>query len=199
MVTICQKLTFGFWLKSPGFKELLFSLSQYIKEYPSGLREIITENTNLVTLLIENSEIDVRTNIANFLANSFSYYIEDKQLTLLEDDLNEDNQLILRFLNNLFSLIPTTVSRCWTKFNQYFEFWYEFSRKSQVTAGYMIRKEFLKHFIDYFLDKKSPLKIYINRPTIGSQYANPNFTMLLKTIESLLEFDLHNKIDLSNE
>jgi hypothetical protein len=78
MVTICQKLTFGFWLKSPGFKELLFSLSQYIKEYPSGLREIITENTNLVTLLIENSEIDVRTNIANFLANSFSYYIEDK-------------------------------------------------------------------------------------------------------------------------
>jgi hypothetical protein len=63
----------------------------------------------------------------------------------------------------------------------------------------MIRKEFLKHFIDYFLDKKSPLKIYINRPTIGSQYANPNFTMLLKTIESLLEFDLHNKIDLSNE
>jgi hypothetical protein len=55
MVKLCQKLTFGFWLKSSSFKELLFSLSQYIKEHPSGLREIITENTNLVTLLIENS------------------------------------------------------------------------------------------------------------------------------------------------
>jgi hypothetical protein len=50
----------------------------------------------------------------------------------------------------------------------------------------MVRKEFVKHFIDYFLDKKSPLKIYINRPQIGSTYANPNFTMLLKTVESLL-------------
>jgi hypothetical protein len=52
MIKLCQKLTFGFWLKSPSFKELLFSLTQYIKEYPSGLKEIITENTNLVALLI---------------------------------------------------------------------------------------------------------------------------------------------------
>ena len=86
MIKVGQKLTFGFWLKSPSFKELLFSLSQYIKEYPSGLGEIITQNTNLVTLLIENSEIDVRTNIANFLANSFGYYIIDKDLTLLPED-----------------------------------------------------------------------------------------------------------------
>jgi hypothetical protein len=28
----------------------------------------------------------VRANIANFLANSFSYYIADKQLTLLPED-----------------------------------------------------------------------------------------------------------------
>ena len=46
----------------------------------------------------------------------------------------------------------------------------------------MVEKGFLKHFIDYFLDKKSPLQIYKNRPAIGSSYANPNFTMLLKTI-----------------
>lgn len=54
----------------------------------------------------------------------------------------------------------------------------------------------MKHFIDYFLDKKSPLGIYKNRPTIGSSYASPNFTMLLRTIESLLEFYLTNKIPL---
>jgi hypothetical protein len=46
----------------------------------------------------------------------------------------------------------------------------------------MVRNEMLKYFIDYFLDKKSPLKIYVNKPQIGSSYANPNFTMLLKTI-----------------
>ena len=73
-----------------------------------------------MTLLIENSEVDVRTNLAIFLANSFHYFIDDRKLTLLSDDAGEDNQLVLGFLDNLFSLIPTTVSKCWTKFNQYF-------------------------------------------------------------------------------
>ena len=86
MIKLCQKLTFGFWLKSPAFKELLYSLTQYIKEYPSGLKEILTENTNLVTLLIENTEIDVRTNIAAFLAAAFGYYLEDQALSLLPED-----------------------------------------------------------------------------------------------------------------
>jgi len=124
MIKLCQKLTFGFWLKSQSFKELLNSLTLYIKSYPEGLKEILTENTNLVTLLIENSELEVRTNIANFLANCFCYFMEDKKLTLDHEDLDENNQIILKFLDNLFSLIPTTVSKCWTKFNQYFEFWY---------------------------------------------------------------------------
>lgn len=50
----------------------------------------------------------------------------------------------------------------------------------------MMEHEFVKHLVDYFLDKKSPLKIYINKPVIGSTYAQPNFTMLLKTIEVLI-------------
>ena len=86
MIKLCQKLTFGFWLKSPSFKELLNSLTLYIKSYPEGLKEIITENTNLVSLLIENSELEVRTNISNFLACCFSYFVEDKKLTLKHED-----------------------------------------------------------------------------------------------------------------
>lgn len=66
----------------------------------------------------------MRTNIAAFLASAFGYYLEDQDLTLLPEDDRPENQLILSFLDNLFSLIPTTVSKCWTKFNQYFEFWY---------------------------------------------------------------------------
>ena len=57
MIKLCQKLTFGFWLKSQSFKELLNSLSHFIKSYPEGLRQILTENTNLVTRLIQNSEL----------------------------------------------------------------------------------------------------------------------------------------------
>lgn len=93
---------------------------------------------------------------------------------------------IVNFLDNLFSLLPTKVSKAWTKFGQYFEFWYDFGGKGKTQMGYMIRKEILKHFLDYYLDKKSPLKIYENKPQIGSKYANPNFTMLLKTVTSLI-------------
>ena len=88
----------------------------------------------------------------------------------------------------MLSLLPTTVSKCWTKFAQYFEFWYEFAQTSETAVRYMFRKEFIKHFLDYFLDKKSPLQIYANKPhTIGSKYANPNFNMLLKTVTHLIE------------
>ena len=51
--------------------------------------------------------------------------------------------------------------------------------------------------MDYFLDNKSPLKIYATKRkhTIGSSYANPNFSMLLKSVFSLLQqkFNLLNK------
>ena len=46
----------------------------------------------------------------------------------------------------------------------------------------------IKHFLDYFLDKKSPLQIYANKPhQIGSKYASPNFSMLLKAVANLIE------------
>ena len=63
----------------------------------------------------------------------------------------------------------------------------------------MRRKEVLKRFIDYFLGNKSPLKIYRNRPEIGSYYANPNFGMLLKTVENMVEFYFSNQIKLDRE
>ena len=58
----------------------------------------------------------------------------------------------------------------------------------------------LKHFLDYFLDKKSPLKIYENKPQIGSKYANPNFSYLLKTVTYLISEILNNpKFKLSKD
>lgn len=54
---------------------------------------------------------------------------------------------------------------------------------------YMVNRDIIKHFMDYFLDTKSPLKIYATKREhpIGSSYANPNFSMLLKCVFSLLQ------------
>lgn len=53
----------------------------------------------------------------------------------------------------------------------------------------MVNRDIIKHFMDYFLDTKSPLKIYATKREhpIGSSYANPNFSMLLKCVFSLLQ------------
>ena len=84
---------------------------------------------------------------------------EDGKFLSSESEVGKN---IFIFLDKMFDLIPTTVTKCWTKFNNYFEFWYLISEK-KLFAQYLVRKEVLKHLVDYFLDKKSPLKIYTNK------------------------------------
>lgn len=42
--------------------------------------------------------------------------------------------------------------------------------------------------MDYYLDTKSPLKIYAKKKenSIGSSYASPNFSFLLKCVSHLI-------------
>lgn len=70
-------------------------------------------------------------------------------------------------------------------------------------AKYLVNTQVLKHFVDYFLDKKSPLKIYTNKKVqeIGSSYANPDFSMLLRCVSTLLNyyFDEQNGFKLTED
>jgi ubiquitin carboxyl-terminal hydrolase 34 len=111
--------------------------------------------------------------------------IEKYQLALTrEGDI--DTQIV-DFLDAMFSLIPTTVSKNWIKFTQYFEFWKQFATTGIPQFDYLIRKECISHFYDYFLEKKSPLGIYANKKhVIGSKYASPNFAPLLETANYLI-------------
>ena len=37
LIRMCQKLTFGFWLKSKSFKQLLQALEVYVKKHPASV------------------------------------------------------------------------------------------------------------------------------------------------------------------
>jgi hypothetical protein len=53
----------------------------------------------------------------------------------------------------------------------------------------MIRKEAISHFIDYFLEKKSPLGIYANKKfAIGGKHSTnpPNFGPLFEAVSILV-------------
>lgn len=72
--------------------------------------------------------------MANFLSKSIANAVEAKGISIKTNN----NDPIFLFLDKLFSLLPSTVSRCWTKFGQYFEFWYELSNKGDRLLEYMI-------------------------------------------------------------
>lgn len=54
--------------------------------------------------------------MANFLSKVIADTIEAKDISIKTH--NDDP--IFKFLDHLLSLLPSTVSRCWTKFGQYF-------------------------------------------------------------------------------
>lgn len=131
-------------------------LDGILKIYPAGFESVVTNNPAIISLLIESSDADIRTSMANFLAKVIADTIAAKNINIY--DHPEDP--IFKFLDKLLALLPSTVSKCWTKFGQYFEFWYELSNKGETLVEYMSNREIIKHFMDYFLDTKSPLKIY---------------------------------------
>ena len=119
LLFLLQELTFGFWLKSPSFKFLLFTLKKMIEYSPQSFVKVL-ENPTLVSLLIESSDSEIRMHMAGFLSKIIADIVESENLTLTEESTVEENVVILRFLDHLFELLPTTVSKCWTKFNEYF-------------------------------------------------------------------------------
>lgn len=87
-----------------------------IKIYPAGFESVVTNNPAIISLLIESSDADIRTSMANFLSKAIADTVEAKNITI---EANRDDP-IFKFLDSLFLLLPSTVSRCWTKFGQYF-------------------------------------------------------------------------------
>lgn len=78
-----KNLTFGFWAKSNQFKQLLETCLNFIQKDNQYADLFVFNNPHIVTYLIENSDIDVRTAVADFLANSFSILIKKHNLTLI--------------------------------------------------------------------------------------------------------------------
>jgi hypothetical protein len=72
-------------------------------------------------LFLESNDIDLRSSIGNLLLAIVNCNIKKYQLTLARQK-DVDTQIV-DFLDIMFSLLPTIVSKNWINFTQYFEFW----------------------------------------------------------------------------
>lgn len=184
LVELTQKLSFGVWIKQAKLKDLLATLQTVIAREPLAAISIL-KNESVRNLLLESNDADLRSSICNLLLTIVNSTIEKYKLPLSRS--NEIDIQVVDFLDGMFAMIPTTVSKNWIKFTQYFEFWKQFATAGPAQFDYLISKECISHFYDYFLEKKSPLGIYANKKhAIGSKYASPNFAPLLETANYLI-------------
>ncbi len=82
MLKLLKNLTFGFWMKSQHFKDLLKTCTYFIEKNIKYADTLIFNNPQIITYMIENSDNEVRTSLANFLANSISLIIQKDNLNL---------------------------------------------------------------------------------------------------------------------
>jgi len=91
-------------------------LDGILKVYPAGFESVITNNPAIVNLLIETSDTDIRSAMTNFLSRVVADTVQTNNINIH----NNPDHAIFKFLDKLFGLLPSTVSKCWIKFGQYF-------------------------------------------------------------------------------
>lgn len=80
------------------------------------------------------------------------------------------------------------VAKHWQKFSQWFEFWKQVAMLSSRCLDYLFRKNTISSFLDFQLEKKSPLKIRPDKKyTLGNRYTQPNFFALFDLVTFLVE------------
>jgi hypothetical protein len=158
----------------------MLSLQNAIAKNPLAALPLLLDE-GIQNQLLENSDQEMRACIALLLAGCVGGIVKAEGLKLTaEGDLD---QKVVEFLDKMFAELPNNVAKNWLKFSQYFEFWKVFAEQTEACYDYLMRKETISHFIDFQLEKKSPLQIYANKKhVIGNRFTPPNFSALTDVV-----------------
>lgn len=110
-----------------------------------------------------------------------------------------DESLVKRFIDAIFVLIPAECSKYWTRFQQFWDFLYNFASggKNDGTAEeaaeagklqieYLMEIDAITKLIDFYLAEKSPFATTAeNRTQMGNKFFMPCFDGLIKTVSLL--------------
>lgn len=166
----------------------MLSLQNAISNNPLAAMSLIKDE-GIQNQLLENSDQEMRSCIALLLAGCIGGIVKVCGLELngSGEEKNEVDREVTECLDKMFAQLPNNVAKNWLKFSQYFEFWRVFAEQSDVCFEYLMRKEAISHFIDYHLERKSPLQIYANKKfAFGNRFTQPNFAALFEVVNILI-------------
>lgn len=131
------------------------------------------EDEPVVQMLVASTEEQLRASASLLLS---------KTVTVILGECDEGRRaMVVQFLLRLLELLPTYVAKNWTKFNSYFGFWQALVEQSQEIERLFLAENMPVKLLDYFMEKKSPLRIYSSKKhSFDSKYQSPNFGALFR-------------------
>eukprot|EP00828_Plagiopyla_frontata_P046814 TRINITY_DN845_c0_g1_i6.p1 TRINITY_DN845_c0_g1~~TRINITY_DN845_c0_g1_i6.p1 ORF type:complete len:701 (-),score=51.22 TRINITY_DN845_c0_g1_i6:185-2287(-) len=121
------------------------------------------------------------------------------QLMLFFCQTLEEFDEINQFLDAFINLLSADVGKSWMKFNEYFQFWCNFAMTGSKQIAYPYSKDIIAQFIDFFLEKQSPIQIInTKKVSMGNNYTQPQFDYLLKTVTYLIRLGVINNNQLNS-
>ena len=88
------------------------------------------------------------------------------------------------------SLLNTEVAKNWIKSESFFFVFYKLLTESANSSDlyfFLVSKELIAQYVDFILEKDSPLNLAIKKHQIGNKHANIDFTYAVQTILFLLK------------
>jgi len=95
---------------------------------------------------------------------------------------------IMQFLQDLLSILNTKVANSWTKFESYLQFWCNFVESGTAQLDFAFRHNFVALFIDFILEKASPLSCYGEKKhQMGNRFAKAVFDPVIQMISTMVQ------------
>ena len=139
--------------------------------------------------MISYYKLELNLQKCNQKAETQLYDEESNNVIQNEEDNKKSDieEMIIKLLTVMISIMPTEVAKNWTKFQQYFEFWRDFAYSGEPQISFLFQRQFIAVLIDFFLEKKSPVpELSEKKHSMGNRYVEPAFDPLIQTLALLV-------------
>lgn len=176
---------------SKQLNELTKVLKKLFTQHPESairiFKQLLEDNLYTVSQLLlvcsVGSTREIFSDLFSFLLNFMVDY-EVKQYGL--EYLNSEC-MSARFVDGLLNMIPQECSKHWSRFLYFWQVIRDFASGGEMQVRYLMQKEAIAQFIDFYLGPSSPLAPPGDkRNTFGSKQWPPQFDTLIQTLSILV-------------
>ena len=166
-------------------QDIIIALKKLFELFPANIEKFIKVQLedhlqNFNNLLLVCTEKPTREAVSDFFA-----FCLIKQSAA---DFSENSDARV-FISSLLALIPQDLSKHWTRFQQFWQFFRDFALGGELQSVFLLNSGVISVFIDFYLAEKSPLlRPGEKRTSLGNKMWNPDFDPLIQTLAVVSQY-----------